>query len=834
MRVTKVLVILMVSIYGVLGAVLPDSSESVYDGSMELATDVYLKWKVEGDFILLRLDYMTTGWIGIGFPKTTKAHGMKDSDIIMGWVNNNKGYVLDAYAKKNGVPEVDSASDVEIISAKEEGGFTTMVFKRPIVAINKDDVTIEKGEIAIIWAYGNIGSLSETISGAEHHSQRGQARIALIPAENKVRPRGKIPIIETPLDPNTPTSVQKQESVTPNEHGKVNTPVSPNKPSKPMSPITPGEPKTRGGIARRSKNIYITTPNEESIQEKDTAENQEKKNATEIIPSESDNVNSPTTPGGYDKPVSPRKPNIHSSSKTSTPVLSEIQTKTAKGKSNKPKSPMPPNKTDKHKSHKSPGKAAKSPMTPSNKDALKGKPESAMTPIDLDKPKSPMTPDGPTKSKSKKTPRNKDASKGKPESAMTPTDLDTPKSPMTPGKPTKTNSPLSSSESSTPGVPTKSKSKKTPRNKDALTGKPESAMTPTDLDKPKSPMTPDGSTKSKSKKTPRNKDASNGKTESAMTPTDLDTLKSPMTPGKPTKTNSPLPSSESSTPGVPTKSKSKKTPRNKDASKSEPESAMTPTDPVEPESPIPPSEPIESELPVTPNESVESESQTYPSDSQLEESRSPAQSGGYFRSKKLETPKPQIQRHMILRGGYRGLDQMYDDAMSKSTILDVERNIKFSWNYNDEYIVFEVSIPTRGWIGVGFAPGPNMAGADIFIAGIRRNGVYASDAFAYRNGKPSIDESQDVQVLRYLEKEGFTTVMFARKIDTTDEMDLKIDGTSKYVIWAYGRADMALKPREFYHGMNRGAKMLNLIDGSGGLPTNFPMAPLSTVPGRIK
>nr|XP_039260892.1 ankyrin-2-like [Styela clava] len=736
MRVTKVLVILMVSIYGVFGAVLPDSSESVYDGSMELAEGVYLEWKVEGDFILLRLDYMATGWIGIGFPKTTKAHGMKDSDIIMGWVNNNKGYVLDAYAKKNGVPEVDSTSDVEIISAKEEGGFTTMVFKRPIVAINKDDVTIEKGEIAIIWAYGNIGSLSETISGAEHHSQRGQARIALIPAENKVRPRGKIPIIETPLDPNTPTSVQKQKSVTPNEHGKVNTPVSPNKPGKPMSPITPGEPKTRGGIARSSKNIYITTPNEESKQEKDTTENQEKKNATEIIPSESDNVNSATTPGGYDKTVSPRKPNKHSSSKTSTPVLSEIQTKTAKGKSNKPKSPMPPNKTDKHKSHKSPGKAAKSPMTPSNKDALKGKPESAMTLIDLDKPKSPMTPDGPTKSKSKKTPRNKDASKGKPESAMTPTDLDTPKSPMT--------------------------------------------------------------------------------------------------PGKPTKTNSPLPSSESSTPGVPTKSKSKKTPRNEDASKSEPESAMTPTDPVEPESSIPPSEPIESELPVTPNESVESESQTYPSDSQLEESQSPAQSGGYFRSKKLETPTPQIQRHMILRGGYRGLDQMYDDAMSKSTILDAERNIKFSWNYNDEYIVFEVSIPTRGWIGVGFAPGPNMAGADIFIAGIRRNGVYASDAFAYKNGKPSIDESQDVQVLRYLEKEGFTTVMFARKIDTTDEMDLKIDGTSKYVIWAYGRADMALKPREFYHGMNRGAKMLNLTDGSGGLPTNFPMAPLSTVPGRIK
>nr|XP_039260890.1 uncharacterized protein LOC120337231 isoform X2 [Styela clava] len=205
-----------------------------------------------------------------------------------------------------------------------------------------------------------------------------------------------------------------------------------------------------------------------------------------------------------------------------------------------------------------------------------------------------------------------------------------------------------------------------------------------------------------------------------------------------------------------------------------------------------------------------------------------------------ESPKkpPQkiqpVRRGRILQGGSNNIDKLFDDdKMYKQAVLNVAHKVNLKWAYNMDYIVIQISIPTQGWVGVGFSPGPNMARADIVITGVRRDGVYAVDAFASRNGKPHIDSSQDIKVLRYVETAGVTTVTFARKLDTMDTLDNKI-GDIKYVIWAYGRADFAKKPRNFYHGSNRGAKMLTLIDGPGGLAADFEMNPLVLVPGNLR
>ncbi|XP_077972843.1 uncharacterized protein LOC120337231 isoform X2 [Styela clava] len=203
-------------------------------------------------------------------------------------------------------------------------------------------------------------------------------------------------------------------------------------------------------------------------------------------------------------------------------------------------------------------------------------------------------------------------------------------------------------------------------------------------------------------------------------------------------------------------------------------------------------------------------------------------------SKKPPQISRPVRRKRIFQGGATDIDKLFDDdKMYKQAVLNEAHKVNLKWAYNKDYIVFQISILTNGWIGVGFSPGPNMAKADIVISGVRRDGVYALDAYASRNGKPQIDLSQDIKVLRYVETEGVTTVTFARKLDTTDSMDNKI-GDSKYVIWAYGRADFAKKPRNFYHGSNRGSKMLTLIDGSGGLAADFEMNSLVLVPGKLK
>jgi len=103
---------------------------------------------------------------------------MKDADMIFGFVKDGKVEVYDLYSTENFGPhppdtELGGTDDILEYSGKEEGGFTTIEFKRPLNTDDEFDIPISKGINKIIWAYGSNDSLTVK------HSTRGYGEINL-------------------------------------------------------------------------------------------------------------------------------------------------------------------------------------------------------------------------------------------------------------------------------------------------------------------------------------------------------------------------------------------------------------------------------------------------------------------------------------------------------------------------------------------------------------------------------------------------------------------------------------------------------------------------------
>merc|ERR1719370_1138156 len=104
----------------------------------------------------------TRGWVGMYFSK--KNRGMRDADITLGSVKNDKAYVMDLYSKNTYNRSPDKRQDVKIISGAEEDGWTTIRFSKDIHKTpcpsfsnnNQDclDQDLSKGEVNLCGAIG--------------------------------------------------------------------------------------------------------------------------------------------------------------------------------------------------------------------------------------------------------------------------------------------------------------------------------------------------------------------------------------------------------------------------------------------------------------------------------------------------------------------------------------------------------------------------------------------------------------------------------------------------------------------------------------------------------
>ncbi|XP_042238957.1 uncharacterized protein LOC121877254 isoform X2 [Homarus americanus] len=146
-------------------------------------------------------------------------------------------------------------------------------------------------------------------------------------------------------------------------------------------------------------------------------------------------------------------------------------------------------------------------------------------------------------------------------------------------------------------------------------------------------------------------------------------------------------------------------------------------------------------------------------------------------------------------------------------VLDQTGKYVMRWTPRDNDIIIEVQVATTGYVGLGFSPNGGMKGADIVLGWVDESGeVFLNDRYSNGYEPPSVDESQDVELLGGYQNDTHTVLRFSRSWNTCDHgSDYQLSGDTVRVIWAYDDEDpfnmTSMQQHKFDH---RGTKSLYL------------------------
>jgi len=152
--------------------------EQEYPQKLELEEERFIVfWKNDHEFLYMALKAKTTGWVAIGFEPTTR---MKDADMIFGWVKDGQATLLDLYSTGSTGPhppdeELGGTNDILEFEGTEEGGYTTIEFKRKMDTGDKYDKVLIPGQtLNFIWAMATSDSFNR-----KHNILRKRATLIL-------------------------------------------------------------------------------------------------------------------------------------------------------------------------------------------------------------------------------------------------------------------------------------------------------------------------------------------------------------------------------------------------------------------------------------------------------------------------------------------------------------------------------------------------------------------------------------------------------------------------------------------------------------------------------
>ena len=139
------------------------------------------------------------------------------------------------------------------------------------------------------------------------------------------------------------------------------------------------------------------------------------------------------------------------------------------------------------------------------------------------------------------------------------------------------------------------------------------------------------------------------------------------------------------------------------------------------------------------------------------------------------------------------------------------------WNITNENVTFKLNVKTNGWIGFGLSPNGGMLYSDLIVAYYYTNGsIHFTDRHTEGTiGRPIIDKYQNWHLLHMSKLNGYTTVIFTRKLkiepsNTLNEVSIDLTiGSSQNVIYAWSdefRDDGDIS----YHKQTRGSYSLPL------------------------
>jgi hypothetical protein len=127
-----------------------------YTGSNKYG-DYAIYWRSDEQFIYIGMTARTSGWVAVALqPGST----MKDADIMLGWVKDGKAEIRDLFCTDNlgthpADTELGGTNNILVSGGKEEGGSTTLEFKRALTTGDKYDISIKAGVNKIMWSYGS-------------------------------------------------------------------------------------------------------------------------------------------------------------------------------------------------------------------------------------------------------------------------------------------------------------------------------------------------------------------------------------------------------------------------------------------------------------------------------------------------------------------------------------------------------------------------------------------------------------------------------------------------------------------------------------------------------
>ncbi|OHD17314.1 MAG: hypothetical protein A2086_05335 [Spirochaetes bacterium GWD1_27_9] len=115
---------------------------------------IKLSWKINKDFIDIKIEAPTRGWISVGFDPTQK---MKDANFIIACVKDGKVLARDDfgnnYVTHKSDVELGGTDDIKNLTGKETDNSTEIYFSIPIDSGDKFDTKLTKGKHKIILAY---------------------------------------------------------------------------------------------------------------------------------------------------------------------------------------------------------------------------------------------------------------------------------------------------------------------------------------------------------------------------------------------------------------------------------------------------------------------------------------------------------------------------------------------------------------------------------------------------------------------------------------------------------------------------------------------------------
>lgn len=149
-------------------------SAGEYAGS-EIHGNYEVYWKGDGQYVYVGMRARTGGFVAVGFQPGNR---MKGADIVLGFVESGQVSVFDMYSTGDFGPhpsdtDLGGTYDVAESGGREEGGSTTIEFKRALVTGDDRDNPLSPGSNRIIWSYGS--SDSPTLQ----HAARGYGELTL-------------------------------------------------------------------------------------------------------------------------------------------------------------------------------------------------------------------------------------------------------------------------------------------------------------------------------------------------------------------------------------------------------------------------------------------------------------------------------------------------------------------------------------------------------------------------------------------------------------------------------------------------------------------------------